>query len=132
MKRQSKVLPIIHGTYILVTALWPLLHIRSFMEVTGYKTDIWLVKTVSVILLAIAIYYLTNALFGQEERMAATAMGISLSAGLACIDFYYSSIGRIAWVYAIDGIVEVLFAAAWLTYAVKLYQYQIGFLKPKT
>lgn len=45
----------IQGAYTSLTALWGLIDIDSFMAVTGPKNDIWLVKTVSVVLLAIGI-----------------------------------------------------------------------------
>jgi hypothetical protein len=34
----------IHAVYTLLTAVWPLVDIKSFMIITGHKTDIWLVK----------------------------------------------------------------------------------------
>lgn len=34
------------GWYYLMTGIWPLLHIRSFVWMTGPKTDRWLVKAV--------------------------------------------------------------------------------------
>jgi hypothetical protein len=46
--------------YYLLTAIWPLADIESFMLVTGRKTDIWLVKTVSVLLLAVVFSFVTN------------------------------------------------------------------------
>jgi len=36
----------LQGLYWLVTGLWGLIDVHSFMKVTGPKTDIWLVKTV--------------------------------------------------------------------------------------
>ena len=49
----------VQGLYTQATALWGLLHIESFMTVPGPKTDVWLVKTVSVLLVAIAVTLLT-------------------------------------------------------------------------
>ena len=46
--------------YYLLTALWPLFHMDSFLKVTGPKTDLWLVKTVSVLLVAIGLSFISS------------------------------------------------------------------------
>lgn len=33
------------GSYYFITAVWPLAHMRSFLAVTGPKTDLWLMGT---------------------------------------------------------------------------------------
>ena len=43
--------------YYFLTAAWGLLDIESFMLVTGPKTDVWLVKTVSILLLAVSFSF---------------------------------------------------------------------------
>jgi hypothetical protein len=50
-----KALLISHAAYIFVTAVWPIIHIHSFMYVTGPKTDVWLVKTVGALLVPVAL-----------------------------------------------------------------------------
>lgn len=40
-----RTLAIIHAAYFVLTGLWPILNIRSFLRVTGPKSDLWLVKT---------------------------------------------------------------------------------------
>ena len=102
----------IQGSYILLTALWALLDIDSFMTVTGPKTDIWLVKTVSVLLIPIAVCFLSNLYFTQHP-LPVILLALTTSIGLSCIDFYYTSNHTIKWVYALDGFVEVFFALVW-------------------
>jgi hypothetical protein len=46
---------IVQSVYMLLTGIWPLVHIESFMVVTGPKADIWLVKTVGAMLIPIAL-----------------------------------------------------------------------------
>lgn len=47
--RKILVFPFIQGCYYLITLIWPLVHIKSFMAVTGYKRDVWLVdQTIQV------------------------------------------------------------------------------------
>jgi hypothetical protein len=69
-----KYLTLIQATYFLVTAVWPIVHIQSFMEVTGYKTDIWLVKTVGALLIPISIC-LMMFLFISADKRPALALG---------------------------------------------------------
>jgi hypothetical protein len=110
---------IAHGLYILVTALWPLLDIKSFMEVTGPKNDIWLVKTVGVLLIPIVIC-LFSALFLETHPVPVILVGISCSAGLAVIDFYYTSNKTIRGIYAWDGVLEIIFLTGWVYLLIKL------------
>jgi hypothetical protein len=54
MKAVSYIL-LVQGIYWLVTGVWGLVDIVSFMKVTGPKTDVWLVKTVSVLIVVISL-----------------------------------------------------------------------------
>jgi hypothetical protein len=112
-RKLYRVLLWVQGVYTLLTALWGLIDIDSFMAVTGPKTDIWLVKTVSVILVAIGVALL-SFLWVQSEPLPVILLGLLTSAGLAAIDFYYSGREVISWVYALDGIAEALFTLVWL------------------
>jgi hypothetical protein len=103
----------IQSFYTLVTALWAIIDIHSFMMVTGPKTDIWLVKTVSVLLLAIASVFIYG-LLKVSDPLPVIILAITSSAGLAVVDFYYTSSGTIKWVYSIDGILQVIFIVIWL------------------
>jgi TRAP-type uncharacterized transport system fused permease subunit len=103
----------IDGLYSLVTAVWPLVDIDSFMMVTGPKTDIWLVKTVSVLILAIAVFFLLQLKY-KSPIVPVAMLGIVMSAGLLFIDFYYPSIDRIANIYMADGVVQAVFLISWV------------------
>ena len=108
-----RVLIRVQGIYTLITALWGLLHIESFMAVTGPKTDIWLVKTVAVLLIPICIPLFWGILHKTYHPLIAL-VSLCAAAGLAAIDFYYTANGTIKWIYALDGILELLFVLAWL------------------
>lgn len=103
----------IEGLYCLLTAAWPLLHINSFMAVTGLKTDIWLVKTVSLLILAIAVFLLLQMIHPCPIVPVASLM-LTMSAGLAFVDFYYSAQGRISEIYLADGVLQIIFFTAWI------------------
>jgi hypothetical protein len=109
----------IQGLYTVLTALWGLLHIKSFMIVTGPKNDIWLVKTVSVVLLAIGCTFITHAIT-RNAKSPAIVLGLFTSFGLAVIDFYYATADMISPVYMADGIIETIFGAVWIYMAANL------------
>jgi hypothetical protein len=113
----------VQGLYTLLTALWGLFHIKSFMQVTGPKTDVWLVKTVSVLLLPMVVLFF-GALFLEVPPLPVILVGSTTAAGLAAIDFYYTANRTIKWVYAADGILEVIFFVAWMYLAVARAQLQ--------
>lgn len=104
--------------YYILTALWGIIDINSFMAVTGPKTDVWLVKTVSVLLLAISFSFLSSLLIKTNEwPTIILATGCCIT--LAFIDFYYSANGTISTVYALDGIAELVLLAGWLFVIIK-------------
>lgn len=111
-KKLYKAALILQGMYIFVTALWALVDIKSFMIITGPKTDIWLVKTVAVLLISISMFFLMSSAKSEDLRVCFTAFVLSF--GLAYIDFFYSLNKTIRWVYALDGIIEILFGLLWL------------------
>jgi hypothetical protein len=79
----------VQGIYTLVTAIWPIVDIESFMMVTGYKTDVWLVKTVGALLIPVA-GCLISFLFIQTDRRPAFVLGGLTCIAFICIDFYYA------------------------------------------
>ena len=99
--------------YYLVTALWALADIKSFMVATGPKTDIWLVKTVAVLLLAISISFVV-ALTRKEESKAVVTLAIVCCIVLIIIDCYYALNGTISKIYLLDALAEFLLLILWL------------------
>ena len=101
------------AAYFLVTGLWPLLHIRSFMAVTGPKTDVWLVKTLALLIVAVGAVLLQA---GVRNRVTPEVRSLGAGSALALMscDAYYVAKGRISPVYLLDGAAEVPFAVAWL------------------
>jgi hypothetical protein len=109
-----RLLLIIQGFYTFITALWAIIDIDSFMEITGPKTDLWLVKTVSIVLVAVGLTLLAHLKHSEHPVLPAIVLGCFTSAGLAFIDFFYSSSNTISFVYATDGIIEVFFFIGWM------------------
>lgn len=115
-----KGLLITQSVYYMVTALWALVHIKSFMLVTGPKTDVWLVKTVSVLLIPLSLV-LFMGIFKWANGKILFLLGAGTAMGLATIDFYYTHHDVIPHAYKVDGYMQIIFLVIW-TYS---------FMRPK-
>jgi hypothetical protein len=102
----------VQSTYFLFTGLWPLVHLRSFLAVTGPKDDIWLVETVGVLIAAIGAGLGMAALRGRVPAEVITIAVVS-AIGLAIIDSIYVARERIDGIYLLDVAVEGALVAAW-------------------
>jgi hypothetical protein len=109
----------IQGSYFLVTGVWPLLHIRSFVAVTGPKTDLWLVETVGVLVAAIGAGLLLSAARGTQAIELALIAAFA-AIGLAAIDVIYVTRGVIFRIYLMDAALEAVFILAWAVYAFRV------------
>jgi len=106
-------LALLQGLFYLATGIWPLLDIVSFQLVTGPKTDLWLVRTVGVLVTVIGVVLVSAARRHRvTEEIILLAVGSAL--GLAGIDLVYSLSGRISAVYLTDAAVEIGIAALWV------------------
>jgi hypothetical protein len=106
-------LAVIQGVFYLATGIWPLVDIASFQVITGPKTDLWLVKTVGVLVTVIgAVLLVAGRRRRITEEIVLLAAGSAL--GLAGIDLVYALSGRISAVYLADAGVEIGLAALWL------------------
>jgi hypothetical protein len=101
------------GLYFLTTGIWPILHIRSFMAVTGPKQDLWLVKTVGAIIGAFGAVLTASAAKGEPSKDLETA-SIAQSAALAAVDVVFVAQRRIAPIYLLDAVGEALLIAGWM------------------
>lgn len=102
----------IQASYFLATGLWPLLHMDSFLAVTGPKTDLWLVQTVAVLISAVGAALLVAALRGAVGADAAT-LAVGSAAGLGAIDVLHVAEGTISPVYLGDAAVQAALLLAW-------------------
>lgn len=113
-ERRKIILGIQSGYYLLI-GLWPLLHIDSFMEITGYKTDLWLVKTVGLLLVCTAITFIID-LFYRENSNSVVFLSISSAVGLLSVDIYYSITDEIRDIYLIDAALQLLLIESWMIF----------------
>jgi len=112
-KMRTRWIPLIQGFYFLITAVWPLIYLQSFIAVTGPKTDLWLVKTVGFLLLPYAVFCFWAALVQRPIPQVLSGSMMLLGVCLAGVEFYYYARGVISAVYEMDAVLQILFAAWW-------------------
>lgn len=93
--------------------MWPLIHIRSFLFVTGPKTDLWLVKTVGVTITVIGAG-LIHAGWNNEVNGVVFLIAIGSATGLAGIDLTYALKKIISPVYLLDAVAELALILWWV------------------
>src|SRR5437870_1560967 len=79
---------LVQGVYYFLTGVWPLVSIDTFQMVTGPKTDLWLVRTVGVLITVIALALLVGA---RQRPTPAPVVVLALASalGLTAIDVVY-------------------------------------------
>ncbi len=106
-------LALIQGVFYVLTGVWPLIDIVSFQVVTGPKVDLWLVRTVGVLVTVIGVVILSASRSRRITReILLLAVGSAL--GLAAIDLVYALSGRISAIYLADAAAEIALAGLWL------------------
>lgn len=103
----------IQAVYYLATGLWPLIDIGSFQAVTGPKTDIWLVKTVGMLVMAVGAAFLVSYR-NRSYPWPVVIMAFPAAAGFIGIEVYYMTAGTISPIYAADAVLEAVYLGAWL------------------
>ena len=100
------------GAYFVLTGLWSLVSIGTFMLITGDKTDVWLVKTVGVLVIAIGATLLFAA---RRDRVSEEIRFLAVTAALAltAVDVMYVYLRTISPIYLLDAVVELVFVVAW-------------------
>jgi hypothetical protein len=99
----------IQGIFYTATGVWPLLHMPSFLRVTGPKTDLWLVKTVGTLVTAIGASLLVAS--ARRKSLEADVLAIGSAVALAAVDINYAAKGVIRPVYLLDAAVEAALTA---------------------
>ena len=105
---KKNLLFLVQGLYYLLTGLWPLIHITSFMYVTGPKTDTWLVKMVGLLSMSIGI----SLVIAVKNKERPWTLSCCTALSFMIIDSYYALDGRISKVYLADAALELIFLLA--------------------
>ncbi len=109
----ARLVAVAQALYYILTGVWSLVSIDTFQKVTGPKTDLWLVKTVGVLVIVIgAVLGLAGG--RRQSGPEIPLLGIGSAAALTAIDVVYVAKRRIAPIYLLDAIAEVLLIAGWV------------------
>jgi hypothetical protein len=104
---------IAQDVYYLMTALWPFFSLRTFIAVTGPKSDVWLVKTVGALLVVIGIALIVGS-NSEEIKPNTICLGVFSALALALIDIYYALRKIISKIYLGEAVVELIFVFLWI------------------
>ena len=103
---------LVQGIYFVITGIWPILSMKTFFMITGPKKDLWLVKTVGLILAVIGIVLLyAQRTAGVNTPIVLLATGSAL--GLALVEIVYVTKRVISPIYLADAFVELVLIAWW-------------------
>ena len=102
------------AAYFGLTGLWPLIHLPSFLRVTGPKTDLWLVRTVGALITCIAAA-MTFAWWNGQIDDAVVVLSLSTAAALCAVDLIFVAKKVISPIYLADAAAEVILLGLWAT-----------------
>ena len=103
----------VQAVYFGITGIWPILHMPSFLAVTGPKHDLWLVRTVGLLIVAVALP-LALAAWRGTVTIEVFALAVASSAALGIIDVVYVARGTIRKIYLADAAAEAVLVIAWM------------------
>lgn len=114
----------IQGTYYAVFGVWPLVHMDSFLFVTGKKgkydnlgtglqADHWLVYTVGLLIVAISVPLLISAV-RKIQSLEVAMLAIVSATALMAVDVIYTRRRVIEPIYLLDAVIELVFVLIWL------------------
>ena len=104
---------LVQGMYFFITGVWPIISMSTFLKITGSKTDLWLVKTVGLILAVIGIVLIV-ARVNAEINASIVILAIGSALSLAIVEFIYVAKRVISPIYLADAIVELILIGWWV------------------
>lgn len=95
------------GIYYILTGLWPILSPKTFMIVTGPKSEIFLLHTVGALAAAAGVG-LTAAAIRRQFGLEIYIFSAGMASAFAAIDIIYYELGRLWAVYLLDALAEII------------------------
>ncbi|HWK59427.1 MAG TPA: hypothetical protein VNQ80_18940 [Parapedobacter sp.] len=99
---------LIQGVYFVVTGIWPLLNMASFIMATGPKQDTWLVEMVGLLSAAVGLTFIVSSL---RRHPLPVLLGYTVSASFLLMDIVYVANGQIDRIYLLDAAIQAAFIA---------------------
>lgn len=100
---------LIQGVYFVVTGLWPLLNMASFITATGPKQDTWLVEMIGLLSASIGLTFIVSSL---RRHALPVLLGYAVSASFLTMDVIYVASGQINRIYLLDAAIQTAFIVA--------------------
>ncbi len=97
------------GAYFVITGIWPVLNMESFMMATGPKQDTWLVQMVGLLATSIGLTFLVSAL---RKRHLPILLAYTVSLSFLTMDIVYVANEVIGRIYLLDAAIQFLFLIA--------------------
>jgi hypothetical protein len=104
----------VQALYFMATGLWPILHIRSFMAVTGPKTDLWLVRTVGMLVIVIGAVLWRAYRLRRHQTGTVAMLGLGSAMGFLLVDIASVLTHAVGPVYWLDAAVQLVFLFGWI------------------
>ena len=104
---------LVQGCYYASAGLWPLVSIDTFQMVTGPKSDLWLVRTVGLLITIIGLVLLL-AWWRRTMALEIAVLATGSAAALAAIDVYYVARRFLSPIYLADALAETALIAWWV------------------
>lgn len=112
-KLTSKLILRLQGIYFVLTGIWPLISMSTFLKIAGPKTDLWLVQVVGILILVIGtVLLITSYAKKRNPQIILLAAGSALA--FIIIDTTYYLSGIISAIYLLDALIELVFLIFWL------------------
>lgn len=89
------------GIYYLITGIWPMLHMESFVAITGPKTDLWLVRMVALLSIGIGAHIIA-------QKKGPYVLHICAALAFIAIDCYYAFSDVIWDIYLADAVAQAI------------------------
>ena len=100
---------LVQGIYFIVTGIWPLLNMASFITATGPKQDTWLVEMVGLLSASVGLTFIVSSL---RRHPLPVLLGYTVSLSFLAMDVIYVASGEMSRIYLIDAAIQGAFIAA--------------------
>ncbi len=107
------------GAYFVITGIWPILNMESFVMATGPKLETWLVKMVGLLATSIGLTFLVSAL---RKRSLPMLLAYAASSSFLIMDIIYVANQTIRRIYLLDAAIQFAFLASMTFFIIRKQQ----------
>lgn len=100
---------LIQGLYFVITGIWPLLNMASFITATGPKQDTWLVEMVGLLSASVGLTFIVSSL---RRHPLPILLGYAVAVSFLVMDIIYVGSGQIGSIYLLDAAIQGAFIIA--------------------